>query len=69
MLEGEALETSSADTYRNRLEAVRKRAVGAGFAEEDAFPSGPRESTAEAVALGVLRSPAYKNGIKTAIGE
>jgi len=54
VLEGEALETSSADTYRHRLEALRKWAVGAGFTEEDAFPSGPREAMAEVVALGVF---------------
>jgi integrase len=75
VLEGEALEMSTADTYRYRLETVRRWAVGVGFTEEDAFPSGVREPMAEVVALGVIAhgsrawSPAYMRGIKTAIGE
>lgn len=73
-LEAEQWEEGTVETYHYRLNAVRKWAAAAGFAEEDVFPSSRGLGMASLVALGVLAhgascwAPAYLEGVATAVG-
>lgn len=74
-LEAEYLEESTVETYHYRLQAVKRWALGEGFTSEDVFPSRPRRGMHQLVALGAIAygsrhwSPAYLEGIRTAVGS